>query len=248
MFTRRTFNARLCDALLLSSCCWPPSAWLQPMSRPPSIDWAERLLNHSSFDYQMSTGGIWDREGGTQPVLRDAEDAFTDILAKYGGKSNGRVWVGLARAQAKLGEYDKALRSFEQALSLLPGHRTLAQELSQVRTQSEVARTASTAIPKGETVLQALTYPAHGETNLWAVLSAHVKREKGEFWPQIIEGHLTIFQGKTDSLRIWRSGVLGFPGHTEGEFNDIYLYASVLHDPPLGRPYDVLVDLKRPCC
>jgi len=121
-----------------------------------SVQWAERLLAHSSFQYQLSRG--W----GPQWNLRDAEAAFRHILAKY-GKDNGRAWAGLARAQAGLGKYADAEDSCKQALLLLPGHTTLERELSQVSDQEAVAQAASTGLLKDETVLRALPYPVRSE-------------------------------------------------------------------------------------
>jgi tetratricopeptide (TPR) repeat protein len=200
-----------------------------------STCWAERILAHSSFRHQLSHGTL------AQVELRDAVQAFKIILSKYGG-TNGTAWMGLARAQARLGQYDEAADSYTQAQALLSGQESLRRELGRVRDQQAIARAASIALPSGEKVLQALPYPARPDTDLWAVLSASIKRREGEPhppWPDITGGHLTIFQGRPDSLKqIWRSGTLGYPGHTGGEFNDIYLY---VHDVTGNGNVDLVV-------
>lgn len=148
-----------------------------------------------------------------------AGDAYEAIISKYGRK-NGEVWTGLARAQAGYGRYKKAVDSYKQAMLLLPKDEHLKKELSQVQNQAMVADMAQS---KSETVIQALPY----KKGLWAVLSAIIDWEKEEYtsYPTITNSYLTIYKGKPNSLKqIWRSNILGYPGHTEGRFNDVYLY------------------------
>lgn len=187
-----------------------------------SIQWANRLLAQSSFDVQLS-GGY-----GTQRHLRDTEQAFASILSKY-DKNDYKSWKGLAETQALLGKYEKAIESYRQAISHISDKTTLKKELTEVQSQQIAAMTALSTLPKGEIVLQAIPYTTHLKHNLWAVLSANVMwdKEYHYYWPTITDGHLTIFKGSPDSLKkVWRSPILGFPGHSKGEFSDIYLHVK----------------------
>lgn len=198
-------------ALLSISVC---SAAKVPES---SIKWAERQLSEAT-DYISK-----DDVCGTQSLLRCAQDAFLDIQSKY-GKQNGRVWAGLAKSQARLGEYDKAVKSYQKAIYLLPGHIRLKKELEEVQNQQSVAKAASKTLSKEEAVFQALPYPVLSEPNLWVVLSGEAKWGDHPSWPEISNCHLTVFNGKPDSLkRVWTSHILGHLESNEG-LNDVYMF------------------------
>lgn len=197
----------------------------QGNSYDQSIRWAERSLAKASKIPSELYACC-----GTQLSLREAEFAFQDIINKY-GKDNGRAWAGLARSEARLGQYGKAVKSYRQALNLLTGHTDLKEELNMVLKQRSVADSASTILPKGETVLQALPYPVPTEKNLWVVLSATKTWDKefDRYWPEVSNCHLTVYKDTQNSLKqIWRSKQLklAWANDSADDFNDAYLFVQ----------------------
>ncbi|MHB1456078.1 MAG: tetratricopeptide repeat protein [Armatimonadota bacterium] len=187
-----------------------------------SIQWAERLVARTSLKNYRSSECL------PQLDLRDAEQGFIGILSKY-GSDNGRVWARLADCQTRLGKYDKAVKSYNHALVLLPGHETFRRKLTVAERQLSVTQAALPLLPPGKTILQTLPCAVPSATDLWVVLSATLieDKEKTWSWPTYTDCQITILKGKPDSLRrLWHSDVLGSRGYTDGEFNAIYLYVE----------------------
>ena len=187
-----------------------------------SIQWAQRLVARTSLRNYPSSECL------PQLDLREAEQGFIGMLSKY-GSDNGRVWARLADCQTRLGKYDKAVKSYNRALVLLPGHETLQKKLTEVGRQLSISHATLPLLPPGKIILQTLPYAVPSSTDLWVVLSATLieDEETTSSWPTYTDCQITILKGRPDSLkRLWHSDVLGSKGYTDGEFNVIYLYAE----------------------
>lgn len=201
----RTSTVLVCLALI--SIFIPVSARSVPES---SFRWAERILAQASTP-PTSPDYTWTY----RLDCIDAEQAFTEVLRKYG--PNGRAYLGLGRSQMLLGKYPQAVQSFEQAVRLSPSSQA-KQGLSDVQTLASVAEWAR---EDGKSVLQVVRYPVPGDEAYWLVLSARVEK-RPDLWPLHSDARLMLVGGLPGQLRrVWTSEILGYPGNTDGEFDDL---------------------------
>lgn len=196
--------------LALIGTCIPVSARRVPAS---SFRWAERILKMASTP-PTSPDYTWTY----RLDCIDAEQSFTEVMRKYG--PNGRTYLGLGRSEVLLGKYAQAVRSFEQTVRLSPSSEA-KQSLSDAQTLAGVAEWAR---EDGKSVLQVVRYPVPGTENHWLVLSAKVE-PYDDRWPDYSDARLMLVSGIPPTLRrVWTSEILGYPGYTDGEFNDLAVH------------------------
>ena len=177
-----------------------------------SLRWAEGLLHRSS-----SPPTSWLYDPMTRVCLRDAEYAFWRIVTNY--DPSARACAGLARCQELQGKYEKAVRSFELAGPLGPSTH---KELEEARLCVRLKSVASAQLPEEHTVLRVLRCP--DQANHWLVLSSRLQKDD-QNWPTYSDVRLTLFKGELELPRkLWQSAALGFPGNSDGRFNDLQAY------------------------
>lgn len=181
------------------------------------LDHLERMLKTASLP---PTDPNW--PGLPRTALRQSMDAFQAIITKYG--PNGQIYMDMANAARQQGNYEAAMRLIEQALPLLKQPSVAQSALDDSRLLMQISEAASGHLPKGQTVLRVMSLPASGQHNSWVVLSAN-QQVKSEQYPTYRNVMLTLFRGTAQSLdKVWQSDKLGYPGYTNGEFNDLQLY------------------------
>lgn len=196
-----------------------------------SLDWADRILTKAMLPptttVESSEATEWPITGAPRYDLRRAEFAYGGILAKYG--PSVRAYVGLARSRMGQGRYATAVRSYQSALDLSPGAPKVRDELDLAQRSARVAASARTLLPKSHTVLRTLLFPVDRTRELWLVLSGRIDEASEDLvHAATFDGadfRLTLVEGTGTGVRsIRQSAQLGFPGNTEGEFNDVQLY------------------------
>ncbi len=196
-----------------------------------SLKHAENMLKTSSLPPNDP-----DWPGLPRLALRQTMDAFQGIITKYG--PNGRVFLDMSNVAMQEGDYLAALRLAEQAQPLLKSRSVTQRALEDAGLHMQIDDAASTKLPKDQFILRVMSLSAPGQRNLWVVLSAKQGSPVGDY-PTYSNVLLSLFRGTQQNLtRVWRSDPLGYPGYTNGVYNDLQLYlVDMNHD---GTPEAVI--------
>lgn len=198
------------------------SAGVAPES---SLRWAENLLAKASPHLNRSHDILPDLP---RRYLRDAANAFRRILAKYG--PNPRAYMGLGEAQIQLGKYANAAQSFGEAAAMTKKNEKARWRKGEAERFAQIASFALKVLPKGESVVRVLYFPAAGKGS-WLVLSAETiyANDAMDYYYRAMHVRLSVFKESASQIRrVWRSDQIrysdshGFYG--ELEFTDLQLY------------------------
>ena len=156
-------------------------------------------------------------DGGPEVALH----AFGSILRKYG--PDCRAYVGLARAQMLVGDYDLAAQSCRKALAMCPDSCAARLVLATAEQTADVVRVFGRSM-NGRKIGQAIRYAVGGKKNAWLVLSSRVIYENDRQIDTHTDARLSLLRMDGHRLTtVWQSRALG-PGYTQGRFDYIRLH------------------------
>lgn len=185
-----------------------------------SIRWAEGLLQGESNCQHKNE---WTYP--TRRRLSEAEQAFQQVLTKYG--PDIRTYLGLGSAQMQLGKYAQAVQSFKRALSLDPKSVSVKSKLNDALKLGLIAKSAGKLLPPSHVVLRVMPYSVAKGADYWLVLSAKgsiLKTAEDYLGASITDSRLTLFKGSPSNLtQVWQSGILKRGDGLADEFNDVQL-------------------------
>jgi hypothetical protein len=163
-----------------------------PRAMSASLAWAERLL--ASIPEPPLKGDLADSHRG----LDDLEEAFKDILAKYGPAV--RTYAGLARCRARMSRYEATAHAVRLALLWSPSNPIIEVLLAQTDRLAEVRRSITRLLPAGNTVIRIQPYPSNAGPERWAILYG---RHQGEDYDRDYEQvHLALYAEQGRSYRL----------------------------------------------
>lgn len=154
--------------------------------------------------------------------LKEAEEAFRRVIAKYGGTA--RAYVGLGECQLRSGDYGAAVNSFRKALKLSSSHAAARAGHQRVSQRLRIARSVSPQISKGSKVIQIQRFTPGKSNRLWTILSAEISDVRDAVHP-FSDVRLTLFKKAQRGYRkVWQSDRLKDPQHDIDAFSDVQLY------------------------
>ncbi len=162
-----------------------------------SLRWAENLLARAS-------NPINNQWTITTFELSDAEEAFQQILYKYGRSS--RAYNGLARCRMNRSHYTQAITAYRKSLELSPDKNMIYAELQTALLTQQVAKLAVPDLPNGHMLVSINRYPLPNQPNMWVVLSARVVLPKKDEWggwtePSYMDTCISVFMQDGSHLK-----------------------------------------------
>ena len=171
---------------------------VDPAVEAAALGWAERLLADAPERLP--------RPEDDKPLLwtaRDARDAFSHIIAKFG--PSPRAEQGLGKSCLRLGLYRDAVAAFSRAVRFRSAAGEAASWLRKASLMLQVSREVQPMLPRGSTVLRVRAFPAPIPGRSWLVLSG-IMDPNGDRQPAPHTIILSLFNGKVGSYRrVWQS-------------------------------------------
>jgi hypothetical protein len=187
-----------------------------------ALDWAGRLLGKAS-DRPVQSDDGWDVY---QWGWEEAEEAFRDIVLKYGGSA--RAYAGLGESRLRQGLYAPSDHAFRMALLWSPDEAAAHTGLAAADTLWRISREVEARLPDGYCVLFVRPYPVEKDTHLWAVLYG-MHGEDGSSRGNWDHLHLALYEENGPNLHaVWRSGVLNDTYHNLNEFGAVQMFVCCL--------------------
>ncbi len=184
-------KARTVSLTLLAAIVGLSGSFAQAAKQVPesSFRWAEKLLARAS-------NPITSQWTETAFGLSDAEEAFQQILHKYGPSL--RANNGLARCRMSRGHYTQAISAYRKSLAVSSNQNTIRAELQTALITQQIAKLAIHELPKGHTLVSINRFPQQNQQDMWVALSARVVLPKKDEWggwtfPSYMDTCISVF-------------------------------------------------------